>query len=197
MFLLWPGANEPISVDGTRPVGAQVNMLHLADQSLLDVVHTHAVTKSGCGLGSKLGPDPCLARCLCESTDLCDIVTQRLLTINMPACPHSGACDGEVHVVRDGDIDRIDFVPFFFKQFPPVSVCARLRNLLGNTVQVIAVDITDCDHLGLGVGFEILEVIITHHSPNPDTGMLDLAVGIGGVADRWQCSEGCGACFDE
>ena len=85
----------------------------------------------------------------------------------------------------------------FFNQFPPVSICACLRNLLCDTVQVIAVDITDCDYFGFGVGREILEVIIPHHSPNPDAGMLDLAVGIGSVVDRGQRSEGCSTCFNE
>ena len=98
-------SDETITIDCTRPVRTEIDVLHFSNQPLLDIVHTHSIAEAGCSLRPKLGFDTRLARCLSQRAHLGDIVAERLLTIHVLARTHRCHRDGEVHVVWHGNVD--------------------------------------------------------------------------------------------
>ena len=103
-----------------------------------------------------------LARRFSEETDLRHIMTERLLAIDVFTGSHRAVGDREVHVIRDGNVDRIDLVALLRQQLPPVGISPCLRRKFGGCGKALGVDIANRDDIRLLVGEKVLQIIMSH-----------------------------------
>ena len=98
-----------------------------------------------------------------------------------------------MHVIGHGHIHGVDPVALLGQQLTPVGIGSRIGHFPGGLGQPVTVHVADRDHLGLSVGFELVE-IVPAHAPHPDAGMLPLAVKIGGTGGGRPSESGSSGC---
>ena len=105
-----------------------------------------------------------------------DIVTQRLLTIDMFAGSQRCQGDGRVHVIRHGDADRVDPAALLRQHFPPVGVAPRFRHQHGGFVELLAIHVAECDHATPRMLEKLLQIVAPHHAADADAGVVEALV---------------------
>jgi len=123
-------------------------LLDLADCALLYDGCGRAVGGVGVNLDAHLCDDVGLVRGEGQLAGLIDGVGQGLLAIDVQAEADGGECYWGVHVVGGADVDRVDFVCFFFEQLSPVAVLAGVGELLGGLCEIVGIDVADGNDIG-------------------------------------------------
>ena len=142
-------------------------------------MHGHAVADAGGHLRAKLGDDVLAHRGLVQRADFRHVMAHRFLAIDVLAFLNGRVRNREVHVIRDGHVDRIDLVAFLVEQFAPVGIRAGLGSVRQAVFEVIGIDVAHGDDLQAGM-FEKAFAVANSHAGNADAGVVELAVGRGG-----------------
>ena len=127
-------------------------------------------------LRAKLGYHAPLDRCLGEHAHFGDVVTQRLLTINVFALLNRAVGDREMRMIGHGGVYRINPVAFLLEQLAPVRISAGAGHRFGRVSEVVGVHVTQGHDLNLWVLQEVLQVHPAH-AANSDASVVQLAVG--------------------
>ena len=103
-------------------------------------------------------------------------MTQRFLTINVFALLNRGVGDGKMHVIRHGDIHRINLVSLLSQQLAPIRVTPRAGHGLLRLREMIGVHIAKRHDLQARMLQESVQVIPSHPA-HADAGMIEFAIG--------------------
>ena len=139
-----------------------------------------------------------------DGTRFLDGTCQRLLTVAMQAACQRCQQDGRVHVVRRGDMHRVDVITLAQK-LAPIAIQPRLGMLLGGLLEESFVHIAQRHDVHVGMLGDLREIAAAHAS-HADAGMAQtalcaLARRLRGnrrtmAAYRGQCGRSCG-CLQE
>jgi hypothetical protein len=115
-----------------------VDLLYLADRPLLDGGDDTPVDLAGVALDAHLRDGLLLRRHAGQLPGLVEVMGQRLLGVDVQALLHRPYRDRGVHVVRRGDVHRVEGL-LLVEQLPPVLVDLHVGELpldLGGAAQV-------------------------------------------------------------
>ena len=99
-----------------------MDFFNLADNSVTNELDRHPIMRVSVDLDAHLSDQPFFMGELGQPAGFMEIVCKRLLAINVFAQLHGAHGRGRMHVVRKGNIDRIDILRFFLEEFSPILV---------------------------------------------------------------------------
>ena len=152
ILTLWPTDVPTLSVPGrSRPA---VDPFHFANPARLNQLHGSPVKLVGMDLIAHPGNDSNIFSNLRDLSRLPDIVSERLLAIDMLA--HLHRHDGAVgmHVVRSGNRHRVNLVALLGEHLPKILIDGCVRTYLFNSQRTFEVHIAEGD---------VLLVIVRRH----------------------------------
>ena len=116
--ILTIGTSTGIAPALTAPT---VNFPYLADGSSVNRSHDCAVYRMGVNLDPHLRNNPALPCGFLELASFVDCLRQWLLRVDMQSLLHGSHCDGSMHMVRRGYIDRRQIL-LFVEEHTPILV---------------------------------------------------------------------------
>jgi hypothetical protein len=132
-----------------------VNLFDLADGSILNDANRLAISAAGMNLDAHLCHELLLVRELREPARLVDVVRHGLLAIHVFAELHRGHGHRRVHVIGDGDVDRVNGL-LLVEQLAPVLINLYVGKSL-QRVGLVQVHVRDSNEAGFAAARVCLE----------------------------------------